>query len=163
MTSASSEALPLPKSGKQSAWMNHAICILLSLLLLLSAVAKTISIRELDATLTASLLVPVLLVRQAGILLLCIEYLLAIMLLVPIARRPALHAATVLVSVFAAYSLWRWRQGIAVPCHCFGVLFQLEPWQSIALNGFLLAAISFVLTTNTGLHKEIRKVTEQKQ
>ena len=53
----------------------------------------------------------------------------------------ALYASTVLVGVFAAYSTWRWMQGIPVLCHCVGILFQLSPAQSITLDLGLLPLI----------------------
>ena len=154
MTNARSEALPQPKSGTQSVWVNHAVCVMLSLVFLTAAVAKTQSFRELEATLAASKLVPVLLTTQAGVFLVVTEYLLAVLLLLPITRRPALHAATILVSVFLAYSTWRWMQGIGVPCTCFGALFKMHLWQSILLNVGLLSVCAIHIKTsnrNTGV------------
>lgn len=148
MTNARSEAVPHPKSGIRANWVNHALCILLCLVFLTAAIAKTQSFREFEATLIASKLVPVLLASRAGIMVLVTECLLSVLLLVPTTRRPALYAATILVSVFAAYSTWRWIQGIAVPCHCFGALLKLEPWQSLLLDVILLGVISTALTIN---------------
>ena len=105
------------------------------------AIAKTLSFRELEATLAASQLVPVLLTTQIGILLVATEYLLALLLLLPQFRKPALNVATGLVSVFVGYATWRWMQGIAVPWHGFGALFKLEAWQSLCLNFGLIALI----------------------
>ena len=126
---------------KHTALPGHLLSGILSLVFLTSAVAKTRSFHELESTLAASRLVPVLLVSQAATLLLVTEFLLAFLLLLPVARRPALHASIVLVSVFAAYSTWRWMQGIPVPCHCFGRLFQLTPIQSILINLALLSVL----------------------
>ncbi len=134
MTTSSDEVAPPPVRRKVHTWVNHALCILLSLVFLTAAIAKTTAFRELEATLAASKLVPVLLTSQAGVLLVVTEYLVALLLLIPKTRQPALQAATVLCSVFIAYSTWRWMQGISVPCHCFGTLFKLEPWQSSSLN-----------------------------
>jgi len=128
-------------STKRTALPGHFLSGILSLVFLTSAVAKTRSFHELESTLAASRLVPVLLVSQAATLLLVTEFLLAFLLLLPVARRPALHASIVLVSVFAAYSTWRWMQGIPVPCHCFGILFQLTPIQSILINLALLSVL----------------------
>ena len=146
MMTASSEARLQPSSNPPGAstrqtWINHALCVILSMVFLAAAIAKTMSFRELEATLAASKLVPVLLTTQIGILLVATEYLLALLLLLPQFRKPALLVATGLVSVFVGYTTWRWMQGIAVPCHCFGVLFKLEPWQSLGLNLGLLALI----------------------
>jgi hypothetical protein len=157
MTSARAQAFSHPKSGIRTARVNHALCVLLGLVFLTAAIAKTQSFRELEATLVASRLVPILWVRPSGIFLLVIEYLLSVLLVVPMTRRPALYASSVLVSVFAAYSLWRWKQGIAVPCHCFGVLFQLQPWQSLLMNGALLATISYCLTTSASFLMQTTK------
>ena len=138
-------------STKRTALLGHLLSGILSLVFLTSAVAKTRSFHELESTLAASRLVPVLLVSQAATLLLVTEFLLAFLLLLPVARRPALHASIVLVSVFAAYSTWRWMQGIPVPCHCFGILFQLSPAQSITLNLSLLLLIGGLLTKSENL------------
>ncbi len=134
-------SLPMqPDLQKQSRrqLINHLLCVFLSMVFLAAAVAKTTAFRELEATLAASKLVPVLLTSQAGVLLVVTEYLVALLLLIPKTRQPALNAATVLCSVFIAYSTWRWMQGISVPCHCFGALFKMEPWQSIVFNFCLL-------------------------
>lgn len=139
MTNARSEAIPHPKSGTQPAWVNHAHCILLSLIFLIAAIAKTQGFRELEATLAASKLVPVLLAPQTAVFLLILEYLLSILLLAPKTRVPALYAACALISIFVAYSTWRWMQGITIPCHCFGVLYKVDPWQAILLNLVLLS------------------------
>jgi len=131
-----------PSKVKRTAWLGTTLCLVLSLVFLTSALAKTRSFSELESTLAASKLVPVLLVSQAATLLLVTELLLASLLILPPTRRAALHASAVVVSMFAAYSTWRWMQGIAVPCNCFGALFQLTAWQSLLLNGCLLALIA---------------------
>ena len=157
MTTASSEARLRPANppgaSSRQTWINHALCVILSMVFLAAAIAKTLSFRELEATLAASKLVPVLLTSQAGVLLIVTEYLVALLLLLPKTRIPALHASTILCSMFAAYSAWRWKQGISVPCHCFGALFTIEPWQSILINGMLLAMITIVITKNASLLK----------
>ena len=146
MTTASSEARLQPSkspgASSRQTWINHALCVILSMVFLAAAIAKTMSFHELEATLAASKLVPVLLTSQAGVLLIVTEYLVALLLLLPKTRMPALHSATILCSGFVAYSTWRWMQGIAVPCHCFGALFKLEPLQSITLNFFLIMLAS---------------------
>jgi uncharacterized membrane protein YphA (DoxX/SURF4 family) len=123
-------------------WINSILCVLLSLVFLTAAIAKTTAYRELEGTLGASRLVPVPAIPFAAVFLLSLEYLLSVLVLLPTTRLPALRAATVLVSVFAAYSTWRWMQGISVPCHCFGVLFKLDPWQALILNGVLIIALA---------------------
>ena len=157
MTTASSEARLQPSkspgASSRQTWINHALCVILSMVFLAAAIAKTMSFHELEATLAASKLVPVLLTSQAGVLLIVTEYLVALLLLLPKTRIPALHASTILCSMFAAYSAWRWKQGISVPCHCFGALFTIEPWQSILINGMLLAMITIVITKNASLLK----------
>ncbi len=70
MTNARSEALPKSRSGQRSLWLNHALCGLLSLVFLTAAVAKTTAFHELEATLAASRLVPVLAVPFAAVTLL---------------------------------------------------------------------------------------------
>ena len=99
---------------------------------LIAAIAKTATFRELEATLVASQLIPIPVVAYTAVFLLVLEYLLALLLLVPSTRRFALHAATLLICIFVAYSLWRWMQGIAVPSPLFRcALFNLHcgyPW-----------------------------------
>lgn len=141
MTSLRSEAAPYSTGEKRVLWKDHILCVIPSLLFLTAAITKTASFRELEATLVASQLIPVPLASYAAVSLLVLEYLLAILLLIPATRRLALPAATLLVCVFAAYSLWRWTQGIAVPCHCFGALFKLELWQSLSINVVLLGIL----------------------
>ena len=146
MTTTPFAVAPKPASRKVHTWVNHALCILLSLVFLTAAIAKTTAFRELEATLAASKLVPVLLTSQAGVLLVVTEYLVALLLLIPKTRQPALNAAIVLCSVFIAYSTWRWMQGISVPCTCFGALFKMEPWQSIIINSFILTILVYSIS-----------------
>ena len=77
-------------STKRTALLGHLLSGILSLVFLTSAVAKTRSFHELESTLAASRLVPVLLVSQAVTLLLVTEFLLALLLLLPTTRRSAL-------------------------------------------------------------------------
>ena len=86
-TSSIDVALP-PAHRKVHTWVNHALCILLSLVFLTAAIAKTTAFRELEATLAALMLVPVLLTLQAGVLLVVTEYLVALLLLIPKSLQP---------------------------------------------------------------------------
>ena len=149
MTAPSLPMQPDLRKQSRNALVNHLLCGFLSMVFLAAAVAKTMSFRELEATLAASKLVPVLLTRQAGMLLIVTEYLVSLLLIFPKTRQPTLNVAATLCSVFIAYSTWRWQQGISVPCTCFGALFRLEPWQSILLNTGLLIAICASITTPT--------------
>ena len=137
-----------PSKAKRTAWLGTTLCLVLSLVFLTSAIAKTRSFSELESTLAASKLVPVLMVSQAATLLLVTEFLLAFLLILPPTRRAALHASAVVVSAFAAYSTWRWMQGIAVPCNCFGAFLKLEPWAALLINGVLLGLIAYLLSTS---------------
>ena len=148
-----------PDQRRQSrkALVNNLLCGFLSMVFLAAAVAKTMSFRELEATLAASKLVPVLLTRQVGILLIVVEYLASMLLLLPKTRQPALHVAALLCSVFTAYSTWRWMQGITIPCTCFGTIFKLNLVQSLLVN---LVLISFITTVLINIRKlDTRKVT----
>ncbi len=148
-----------PSKVKRTAWLGTTLCLVLSLVFLTSALAKIRSFSELESTLAASKLVPVLLVSQAATLLLVTELLLASLLILPPTRRAALHASAVVVSMFAAYSTWRWMQGIAVPCHCFGALLRLDPWATLLLNCVLLGVISYVMAqTSHGLSAKTSRV-----
>jgi hypothetical protein len=118
---------------------------LLSFLFLTAATAKIIGFREFEATLSASRLVPYNYVTQVASLVIAIEVLLAALLWRPSWRATALHSLLLLVSVFIAYTIWRTLQGIGVPCHCFGVLFTMNPWQSVLLNVTLLSLIVWLL------------------
>jgi len=137
-----------PSKVKRTAWLGTTLCLVLSLVFLTSALAKIRSFSELESTLAASKLVPVLMVSQAATLLLVTELLLASLLILPPTRRAALHASAVVVSAFAAYSTWRWMQGIAVPCHCFGALLKIDPWAALLLNCALLGIIAHLLFTS---------------
>ena len=44
-----------------------------------------------------------------------------------------------LSALFFGYSLWRMYQDIHAPCGCFGLLFRLEPWQSLPLTACMCA------------------------
>jgi dolichol-phosphate mannosyltransferase len=120
--------------------------IALSLLFLTAAVAKIQGFSEFEATLTASRLVPLGWETQVGRAVVVLELLLVGLIWFSAWRRAALQILTLLVSLFIGYSLWRSVQGVAVPCHCFGVLFTLEPWQSLLLNMGLLALLGWLLT-----------------
>ena len=141
MTAPSLPMQPEQRRQSRKALVNHLLVGFLSMVFLAAAIAKTMSFRELEATLIASKLVPMLVVSPIGVLLLVTEYLVALLLLIPKTRLSALHAASVLCGLFAAYSTWRWMKGISVPCTCFGALFKLEPWQSLLLNTALLGII----------------------
>lgn len=157
METAGSGTLPRYVTRLRLPWLRDALCILISVVFLSAAIAKTQSFRELEATLAASKLVPNLIVTWAGVLLLVTEYLISVLLILPASRRPALYAATIALSGFAAYSTWRWKQGITVPCHCFGALFSIEPWLSLLINLFLLILVSICITANPLSRREIPK------
>ena len=74
MTTSSYEATPAPARRKVPTRVSHALCILLSHVFLTAAFAKTASFREIEATLAASKLVPVLLTSQVAVLLVMTEY-----------------------------------------------------------------------------------------
>ena len=149
MTTANPALKTTSGDQRRKTWIGRLICVFLSMVFLAAAVAKTLSFRELEATLAASKLVPVLLTSQAGVLLVVTEYLIALLLIFPKTRQPALNAAVVLCSVFIAYSTWRWMQGISVPCSCFGALFTIQPWQSILLNTGLIVVCAYILHSVT--------------
>ena len=142
-------ALTPPYKDRQTVWEILFPLFLLSLTFLTSALAKTRSFSELESSLAASRLVPIPWVSIAGVFLLVLEYLLSVLLFIPATRRPALYTAAIVISTFVAYTVWRWMQGIGVPCHCFGVLFKLAPWQSLLLNGILLGMTAHLLTIPT--------------
>lgn len=68
-----------------------------------------------------------------------LELLISIGLFVPSLQRASLQSMTLLCCTFISYSAWRWVQNIQAPCHCFGILFTLQPYQAILFNLLLLA------------------------
>ena len=148
-TGLNTELQPRFQVGSHSIRIQLALCILISLIFMIAAIAKTIGYREMEATLAASRLVPVPAVPTVAASLLSLEYILSFLILVPLTRRTALHSTTILVSSFLAYSTWRSLQGIGIPCSCFGVIFKLELWQSVLLNVLLLVILAYLLTTSS--------------
>jgi hypothetical protein len=146
MTTRPSETVSFLRSRKHTRLFSHILYVILSLVFFAAALAKSLSFRELQATLVASKLVPVLMISQVATLLLVFEYLISVLLLLPATRRPALHSAAVLVCIFISYSVWRWLQDIHVPCSCFGLLFKLAPSNMILVDLLLMSAIVYLLT-----------------
>jgi len=114
-------------------------------LFLISAVAKSQSIHEFEATLVKSEFVSATYAPLTSYLIVACEACLAIGLLLPRLRGKAATMAIPLVSGYISYALWRLIRGISVPCVCFGTLFQLSPPQIIAVNVCLLVLLAIVL------------------
>lgn len=110
---------------------------------LLAAVTKLRTFGEFAATLVAARLFPDQLVPVVGATVIILELaVLGLLLPNPRVRQSALAIAVFLCCTFLAYSAWRWLENIQVPCHCFGTLFTLEPYQSVLLNVVLLLLAS---------------------
>jgi uncharacterized membrane protein YphA (DoxX/SURF4 family) len=123
-------------------------CALLALIFLTAGLAKIQRFDEFESTLVASRLVPLYQARLAATALIVLELVLAASLLHPRTRTTALQTAALLICVFIGYSAWRWMQNIPVPCHCFGVLFTMTPWQAILFNLALLGLTIWPLVRN---------------
>lgn len=117
----------------------------------LAAITKLRSFGEFAATLVAARLLPDQLVPAAGALVIVLELaVLGLLFPQPRIRQTALGNAICLSCVFLAYSAWRWLENIHAPCNCFGLLFTLEPYQSVLLNVVLLSLASSLFTFPDG-------------
>lgn len=109
----------------------------LAAILGLAAYGKLTDLDELVATVQRSSLVPPNWEHAIALLLVGFEILLTCSLLFGRLARLSLSTYAGLSSLFFGYALWRWYQDIHAPCSCFGVLFRLEPWQSLPLTVFM--------------------------
>jgi uncharacterized membrane protein len=121
------------------------MCALLALVFATAGLAKLQRFSEFEDTLLASRLVPLGWVRLAATALIVLELAVAASLFVPRTRTTALQTAALLICVFIGYSAWRWWRDIPIPCHCFGALFTLAPWQALLLNIGLLGLTTGLL------------------
>lgn len=134
-------------------------CALLALIFVTAAWAKIGSMDELEATLIASRLVPVQFARLAAVTLLVVELATAVCLLIPRLRPSGLQMTALLLSLFIGYSAWRWWQNIPIPCHCFGTLFTVAPWQALLLNLGLLALTLSLLAHTDSRSRSVDRAT----
>lgn len=111
-----------------------AVRLLLAGILGLAAYGKATDLEELVATIQRSSLVPPNWEHSVALALVGFEALLSCLLLIGRLARASLPIYAGLSSLFFGYALWRWYQDIQAPCSCFGVLFRLEPWQSLPLT-----------------------------
>jgi hypothetical protein len=123
----------------------QVMCALLSTVFATAGLAKLQRFSEFEDTLVASHLVPLGCVPLAATTLIVLELVLAVSLCFSRTRTTALHTAALLICVFIGYSAWRWWRHIPVPCHCFGMLFSMAPWQGLFLNGALLGLTALLL------------------
>lgn len=119
--------------------------IVVAAVFLSAAVSKTSRFSEFQATLMASRLIPQLAVVVFARCIIIAELALSIALLSAATRKVSLWGLIFLVSIFLSYNAWRWIENIAVPCTCFGLLFNITPLQSVFLNVSLLAVLASLL------------------
>jgi hypothetical protein len=120
--------------------------LLLTTVFCTASIAKMLDMRGFQSTVRGSMLAPDYLVAPVSSAVIALEAGFLIGLWIPKTRPAALHLGAVLCSVFFGYSAWRALQGIPVPCHCFGRLFTMSPWQGMALNTGLLAILAWMIT-----------------
>ena len=113
-------------------------CVVLAVVFGTAAVAKIQKFPEFLSTLTASHLIPNGYEQIVGKFIVSIEIIILTSLFFQKYRKIAINLVLFLCSAFISYSFWRWIQDISVPCHCFGTLFSMAPWQSAILNSVLL-------------------------
>lgn len=141
------------QNNSQKRWRINGVslgCFVLALVFGTAAAAKIQGFNDFESTLVASLLVPQGWTRFGAVLIVTLEVVLTLGLFIPTLRKSALQLLAVMVSVFIGYSLWRGLQHIPIPCHCFGALFTLLPWQSLLLNIGLLGLITYLLICLSG-------------
>ena len=95
--------------------------------------------------LTSSELVPDSLVSVVAYTVIVAEILLCIGLFIPRLQLPAIIASICVVSGYLSFNMWKWTQGIGVPCNCFGALYKFAPYQMIIINIILLASLAGLL------------------
>jgi uncharacterized membrane protein YphA (DoxX/SURF4 family) len=119
--------------------------LLLAGVFVIAAGAKAQNLAEFESTLVASRLFPSGIVSAiAAVIIVVAEAAFGIGILLPKLHRTSLQALCLLCCSFISYSMWRWLQNIDVPCHCFGIFFNLKPYQAILLNCALLSCIVFL-------------------
>ena len=123
-------------------------CLALSLVFAAAGLAKLQRLDDFESTLIASHLVPVVFARLAASGVIALELVLAASLCISRLRPAALQTAQLLVCGFIAYTAWRWWRNIPVPCHCFGVLFTMAPWQALLLDLGLLGVVTQLLISS---------------
>lgn len=121
------------RKSKTSHAVQWAASVLIAVVFSTAAFAKSRSFGEFEATLKASHLVPTIALSMLANAIIALEFSIALgiltPLLQPVLRRVCLHLASLLSCTFISYSIWRWHEGIAVPCHCFGAIFRLSPFR----------------------------------
>lgn len=123
--------------------------LLIAVVFVTAAIGKSTRFAEFEASLIASRLVPLNLVSVFGATIVALEFVLAAGLIASFRvrelRRPLFGTSALLVSAFLSYTLWRQIHGIQVPCHCFGFLFTLAPWQAVGINVALLSVLTAIM------------------
>jgi len=125
------------------------IQIIISILLLISASAKLLSINEFYAVLVASGLFDKQLAVPFAKIFIALEFLTSILLYFKVLPKLILNGCALLFSTFAAYHAWNWFQGIGVPCTCFGALFKMPSQAGFILN-LGLVTLCLLRTTKIG-------------
>ena len=106
----------------------------LALIFALALIGKATSMEEFTATLQRSGLIPPTWEEASAVAILVLECLLVVASLVRSLAYFSLLGHMVLASLFFGYSTWRLYQDIQAPCNCFGLLFKLQPYQSLILT-----------------------------
>lgn len=84
-------------------------------------------------------------------LLVAFEMVLGVALIANIRRRAAAWCGLGSVVLFSAFLLYAIAAGRNDNCHCMGEFVEMTPWQSLAKNALLAAALGFILPQRGGL------------
>lgn len=116
----------------------------LSSVFAIAVAAKSGAVEEFHEALFISGLVPAGAIRASAITLLAAEAFVSIGLLFPRARWLAVNLAATLSSLFVSYAIWRVVEGIPAPCHCFGLMLNSGPIESLVVALLTFAASAFL-------------------
>ena len=127
---------------------------LLALIWVAIALPKAAALPELAAVVDASMLLPSRLAAPGAVAVVAWDAGLALALIVPISRRPALWATAVTLLAYLGFALWRALAGIEAPCRCFGALLRSSPGTSAAVCLVLLIPTALGLSAHDDITKK---------
>lgn len=122
--------------------------IVLSLTFAVAAITKSVEFDQLSQAITATHLLPEAASPPSALLVVALEYCVAVGVWVHPCRRWAAGASCGLCWVFLWYHAWTWIDHVPVPCHCFGPLFQMPALVGLAVDACLLAVSAAVLNAS---------------
>ena len=138
----------ITRSGTTATRHNRHAIVPVALVAVVFAVAGVAKARDLEhfrASLVADSFATASLAELLAPAVSAVEIAIAVALLVPSLRKPALYAALAMSGAFFGYSLLKTLISPGVPCSCLGTLFAVRPAIMLVVDTVLIALVAFAL------------------